>query len=254
MNIIVGPIIAKFVTGKALYGPNGLANMALTYQFVMFAMMILYYILNPFYLIKKLLIKIPTTRRAIIRYFSRVVGKVDTYEEIKPVLAFYEGPEFPVAGAYVYITSAVFHAMFYCHLQPLILLIVGVNTSFFLIIMKYMLLRRCKIPDLTRIDIFSYSMFMISLAPLYFIIGRLFFLTIDGQKPDNFWIIYFPCAVALLIWFLAILDVGKFFTSLCKCIMDKLLDEDEHTLRKTRRNPTAKTMMPIFHLNTEIFG
>ena len=79
MNIIVGPIIGKFVTGKALYGPNGLANVALTYQLVMFGMMILYYILNPFYLIKKLFLKIRCTRQMIIRHLCRVVGKIDTY-------------------------------------------------------------------------------------------------------------------------------------------------------------------------------
>ena len=89
MNIIVGPIIAKFVTGKALYGPNGLANVALTYQLVMFAMMIVYYILNPIYLVKKLFLRIRFTRQIIIRHLCRVVGKIDTHEEIKPVLAFY---------------------------------------------------------------------------------------------------------------------------------------------------------------------
>ena len=66
--------------------------------------------------------------------------------DLSDVLAIYEGPEFPIAGAYVYMTTAIFHGLFYCHLQPIILLFVVVNMTIFTIILKYMLYRRCKIP------------------------------------------------------------------------------------------------------------
>lgn len=79
INIIVNPMIAKFINDKSLYGPKSLSEMALTYQFVMLGMMILYYILNPFSLGKQLLLKISLTRRFIIRYLCRVVGKLDTF-------------------------------------------------------------------------------------------------------------------------------------------------------------------------------
>ena len=78
INIIVNPLIAKLVNEKDLYGSDGLAGMALTYQFVMLGMMIIYYILNPFYLGKRLLLFMPCTRKSIIRYFCRM-GKPETY-------------------------------------------------------------------------------------------------------------------------------------------------------------------------------
>lgn len=78
LNIIVNPIISTFVNNKSLYGSAGLAGMALTYQIVMVFMMLIYYIFNPFYLGKKLLLKIRCFRNIIIKYLLRIVGKIDT--------------------------------------------------------------------------------------------------------------------------------------------------------------------------------
>ena len=73
-NIILGPTIAKFVNNKDLYGEGGLASIALYYQFVMFGLMWIYYIWNPIYLTKLLIIKVPCFRKKMINYLSHVVG------------------------------------------------------------------------------------------------------------------------------------------------------------------------------------
>ena len=92
INIIVGPTIAKFINNKALYGSDGLTSIALYYQFVMFFLMLIYYIFNPFYLFKLLIIKVPCFRKLMINKLSHVVGEIDTIDEIRPVLDYYEGP------------------------------------------------------------------------------------------------------------------------------------------------------------------
>ena len=78
INIIINPIIATFVNGKDLYGSSGLAGMALTYQIVMLGMMMIYFLFNPFYLGKRLILKIRCLRNMIIKYLTRVVGTIDT--------------------------------------------------------------------------------------------------------------------------------------------------------------------------------
>lgn len=154
INIIVTPMISKFVNGRALYGDMGVSGMALTYQFVMMIMMLFYYIFNPLQLGSMLMLKLKCVRNWIIRK-NCLRGKSSSDEmDLSKVFAYYEGPDFPVAGAYVYMTTATFHGLFYCHLQPVILLLVVINMSIFTIILKYMLYRRCKIPELTHVQVF----------------------------------------------------------------------------------------------------
>ena len=66
INIIVTPMISKFVNGRALYGDLGVSGMALTYQFVMMIMMLFYYILNPLHIGKAIMLKIRAIRNWII--------------------------------------------------------------------------------------------------------------------------------------------------------------------------------------------
>lgn len=154
MNVIVAPMIGKFLNEKPIYGESSVSLSALFYQFVMFFMMVIFYVINPYYYFKLLTFKIACLRNRVIRKVCQVIGEIDTIDEIRPVFALYEGPPFPMAGAYVYMATAIIHSLFYCHLQPLILLLVILNVSGFYLIMKYLLFRRCKIPELTDVQIF----------------------------------------------------------------------------------------------------
>ena len=77
MNIIITPVISKFVNNKDIYGNLGLSGMALTYQIVMVIMMIFYYILNPIHITKYFILKIPCLRNRLIRRYSQSgIGKI----------------------------------------------------------------------------------------------------------------------------------------------------------------------------------
>ena len=91
MNVIVTPIFLKFFNNKPLYGDGSLASTMFTYQFIMFVMTSLFYVFNPTYYWKKLVIAITCLRNKVIRMKSQVIGEIDTFEEIKPVFTFYEG-------------------------------------------------------------------------------------------------------------------------------------------------------------------
>lgn len=152
-------------------------------------------------------------------------------------------------------TTAIFHAMFYCHLQPMILLIVTVNTSVFIIIMKYMLLRRCKIPDLTSFEIFQYSTYMLSLAPAYYFIGSIFFILIDDTvqiTSEGLLLFTIPYMVCLLIWFLAVLDVGSIFTNFNHWLVHLLLHDNMTSSgrrKKVRRESDILSSQSGFNKN-----
>ena len=91
MNVIVIPIFLKFFNNKPLYGESSLASTMLTYQFIMFLMTTLFYVLNPLYYWKRFLLWVKCFRNKIIRMKAEVVGEIDTIDEIKPVLSYYEG-------------------------------------------------------------------------------------------------------------------------------------------------------------------
>lgn len=90
----------------------------------------------------------------MIRNKVKVVGKIDTTEEIDPVLKFYEGPPFPIAGGYIYMTAVIYQGMFFLHLQPTLIFFLIFNMSCFYLVNKYLLLRRCKIAELLDFIIF----------------------------------------------------------------------------------------------------
>ena len=84
LNIIITPVISKFVNDKEIYGNYGLSGMALTYQFVMVLMMIFYYILNPLYLMKYFGLKIACIRNEIIRRYCPIIStKSEPIREMK---------------------------------------------------------------------------------------------------------------------------------------------------------------------------
>lgn len=79
INIIISPLIFNFfVNNNNIYGFKGLSGVVLIFQFLMFFTMFLFYILNPFYYVKKLLLAIKKSRNIIIRNLCQVIGEIDT--------------------------------------------------------------------------------------------------------------------------------------------------------------------------------
>lgn len=78
MNVIVAPMIGKFLNNKPIYGENSVSLSALFYQFVMFFMMVIFYVINPYYYLKLFIINIKCLRDKMIRKITQVVGEIDT--------------------------------------------------------------------------------------------------------------------------------------------------------------------------------
>ena len=199
MNVVLAPMISKFLNNKPLYGENSLSSASILYQFIMF----IFYVANPYYYAKLIIISLRPLRNRMIRSLCIVVGEIDTASEIMPVLSYYEGPDFPIAGGYVYMTTAIVHTMFYCHLQPILFLILIFNMTGFYFIMKYLLLRRCKIPDLTDFRIFQAAISSISYGTLFYCLGSILFIILetyeDSTRSFNFNELI-PSSICLLLW------------------------------------------------------
>ena len=74
LNVIVIPIVNMFLTNQPLFGDDGLSLIVLNYQFIMFFMMFVFYVLNPTYYLKKIIICIPYLRNVMIKRLCEVVG------------------------------------------------------------------------------------------------------------------------------------------------------------------------------------
>ena len=105
-------------------------------------------------------------------------------------------------------TTAIFHALFFCHLQPILLIYVSLNMTIFFFIMKYMLFRRCKIPGLINVQVFQFAMFAISYGAVFYGFGSMFFLIIDDKIviKDSVHILV-PSILCLIVWFLINLNL-----------------------------------------------
>ena len=154
INVLVLPLIFNYVMKKNLYGPEGLISSSLDYHFTFFFMQIFLNFINVPYQFTKLTLAIPQIRNWLIRNKSKVVGVVDTAEEIKQVLAYYEAPSFSIASAYTSLNTIIFHTMFYVHINPILIFTLILNILLLYSIHKYLLLRRYKIPELVDFIIF----------------------------------------------------------------------------------------------------
>jgi hypothetical protein len=117
INIILIPIIINMIQDENLDGPTGLAGQVHDFQLTSFLFMTLFNLVNVPHRIVSFIRCIPCLRRYAIRYLCRVTGEFDTYAEMRDALTFlYDPPLVPVAGFYVYITSIIGQAAFFCHL------------------------------------------------------------------------------------------------------------------------------------------
>lgn len=80
INLIAAPLIGKFLNNKPIYGSNSVSLNALFYQFVMFFMMVIFYVINPLYYLKLIIINIKCLRNKMMRKLCEVVGEIDTID------------------------------------------------------------------------------------------------------------------------------------------------------------------------------
>lgn len=80
--------------------------------------------------------------------------------------------------------------------------------------MKYILFRRCKIPELTEIQIFDFAMFGLSCGAASYGAGSLYFLVISKYAlgMDISVVKFIPSALCIIVWFLSTMNPFSIFT------------------------------------------
>ena len=198
-NIIVLPIVMSVSIGNNLNGVDGLSGAVHDYQLTAFLFMILFNLINVPHRLTQLIVCLPCTRRLFIKYLLRV-EKFESIEEINEVLAFlYEPPKIPVAGLYVYITTTVNQAFFFCHFQPVILFYLLFNLTVFYFVNRHLLLRMCKVPDLLNFFVFETVIIYAMNVPLFYAAGSLVLIYLNNPNESLLYII--PSVIIFFIWF-----------------------------------------------------
>lgn len=122
------------------------------------------------------------------------------------------------------------HTFFYCHLQPILLIIFLLNVILFGFIMKYLLFRRCKIPELTNFEIFKMAIFGIKLGCLFYATGSILFITLDHYQNGTqiYFFDFIPSSLTIIFFLCTFFNmrevntkVNKMLFRICLCIKRK---------------------------------
>lgn len=125
----------------------------------------------------------------------------------------YDPPVIPVAGFYVYITTIMSQAAFYCHLSPMILFYLFLNLMLFHLINRYLLLRMSKIPDLIDYLVFETCVGYAMNFPLLYGVGSIVFINLRNDAPNFGY--YVPSILCIVVWFIAVQSPF----GICRCIV-----------------------------------
>ena len=165
-------------------------------------------------------------RRMAIRYFCRIAGELDTMEEIKDAITFlYDPPVVPVAGFYVYITTIISQAAFYCHLSPIILFYLVGNIIFFHFINRHLVLRMSKIPDMIDFLVFETCVGYALNFPLLYGLGSIIFLNLRGDAPNFGY--YVPSILCIIIWFISVQSPFGIHRKIVDCLINCLYGKEK---------------------------
>lgn len=150
----------------------------------------------------------------------------------------YDPPLVPVAGFYVYITSIVGQAYFFCHLQPILIMYLLGNVFLFHLMNRHLVFRVGKIPDLLDINIFETVTGLALNIPLLYAISSVVFLKLNGDA-ENFGY-YVPSILCFLVWFMSVESPVNIYSWLITWITNTFFKI--RTAREQRRdNSNTKT-------------
>ena len=88
INVIVLPIITNFVINRNLYNSDGLSGMVFDYHIGVMGGLVVK-LLDPLFLIKKVIIEVKIFRNAIIRFLCGNQVKIEPEKGVKVVNIFY---------------------------------------------------------------------------------------------------------------------------------------------------------------------
>ena len=138
---------------------------------------------------------------------------------MKDALTFlYDPPLVPVAGFYVYITSIIGQAFFFCHLEPALLFYLLVNLIIFHNINRYLVFRMSKMTDLLDVLVFETCVGFALNIPLFYGVSSIVFLSLRGDASNFAY--YIPSILCIILWFLSVQNPFDLYQK----IVDKLID------------------------------
>ena len=176
INIILIPIVVNYLINNKYYGTDGVAGMVVDYQVAALAASLPLMLFSPLEMIRAGLLKVRCIRNYVIRLKYRKKGDGSKIEkdEMKKIYQFYEPPEFVIEEAYVFILPNIMQALFFCQLQPILLLFACVQTILFYWVCKIKVLKICKIPVLIDRLVFEVAIYQVMLAPIFYGVGSIF--------------------------------------------------------------------------------
>jgi hypothetical protein len=92
VNSLCLPIIMNVYYKSNFSGPNGLVGLTLDFQVTIFMMAVAMNLVDPPYLLKKLILNIKWLRNRMIFRLSQIVGKEYDMEEVRDIYKYYEQP------------------------------------------------------------------------------------------------------------------------------------------------------------------
>lgn len=150
INVIALPIFSNFIVyGKeGIYGNNGLVGVVFDYHTsaILAAVKGLF---NITAILKTIGIAIRWIRHKIIWFLITDPINIDIKKGDPKVNKFYEGIDYDIAQGYMFIIIAILHASFFCHLQPVIVIILFIMIIIFYLVNRVKLLYLCKMPGMT---------------------------------------------------------------------------------------------------------
>ena len=140
---------------------------------------------------------------------------------MKDALVFlYDPPLVPVAGFYVYITSIIGQAFFFCYLEPVLVFYLLGNLILFHLMNRHIVFKMSKVTDLIDINVFETVVGFSLNVPVIYGISSILFLNLREDADD--FSFYVPSILCLVIWFLSVQSPFNLYSKLINCLVTNI--------------------------------
>lgn len=111
------------------------------------------------------------------------------------------------------------HAVFFCKLQPIILIFACIQAFFFYWVCKIKVLKMCKMPAITEKLIFEVAIYQVMLAPIFYGTGSIFNSYASHQLNNELDFHFIGSAICVGIGCFNYLNPGNLFQKIVNCLM-----------------------------------
>jgi hypothetical protein len=169
-------------------------------------------------------IKIRCIRNYIIKLKYRKKGAEENgklqKDELKKVYQFYDPPEFVIEEAYVFILPNIMQALFFCQLQPMLLVFAFAQTFLFYWVCKIKVLKISKIPVLIDRLVFEVAVYHVMLAPIFYGVGSIYNSYVSSRLNPNVSFSFVGGAICVGLGLLNYFNPGNIFQKIVNCIAE----------------------------------